>query len=741
MKLTQITFGLFLGLLLSLGLVVALPDFESPRNISFGDQYGVINASHFELNGSLITDWSQVNVSGGGSGGNISSISGDAYIGVSGTSSISLAFNTTQSANALSVNTSDYWDGIDTPSDLSGLGDSQISSLSWIRLNNYPTACNSNETITGFGDTITCSAISIAASAVSGLQAAIEAIWPNLDTDNTNDVESGDAAGGDLGGTYPNPTVDDDSHTHNVANITGTATDLSVDLIEETELDSLAEFDTQIGTTGTASSSTFLRGDNAWATPTDTDTTYSNGTGLNLTSEVFSLLIPYQLPQGCSNGQIAEYNTGTSAWDCGADDAGAGGSHDVNISGDSGTGTITDSEVLSFVGGTGISTSVSGNDVTITNDVTDTNETTRVDAITADCGTGFVLQNITDSGLECVAEVTDTNTQLSEEQVEDFVGGMLGGTETLITVTYQDGTNDIDFVVTNTLSSFTNDAGFITTTLTEEEVEDFVGGMLVGTYDGVDVTYQDGTNDIDITFDCSDVAGTGIGCSGEDLTTTLGTSIVTGEITDDTILEADLDITNTPIDNYVLSYDLGTTGFTWVPDADTDTNANTICSGTTTYLDGEGNCDDISSVYEGDLVNEAGLYAALSDVSQFWEAGDSVTAPNEAYGSGWNGDTVVPQKDDIYDWGVGFDTDSDGSLIDESWFDLDNIGGTNEAGLYSLLSDVSLFLESLVDDTTPQLGGELDTNGNNINMNVSTAGNVTGVDCVIFNNGGDWCGA
>lgn len=29
-----------------------------------------------------------------------------------------------------------------------------------------------------------------------------------------------------------------------------------------------------------------------------------------------------------------------------------------------------------------------------------------------------------------------------------------------------------------------------------------------------------------------------------------------------------------------------------------DTNANTVCSGTTTYLDGEGNCDDISSVYQ-----------------------------------------------------------------------------------------------------------------------------------------------
>jgi len=39
------------------------------------------------------------------------------------------------------------------------------------------------------------------------------------------------------------------------------------------------------------------------------------------------------------------------------------------------------------------------------------------------------------------------NTQLSTEAVQDIVGGMLGGTETGISVTYQDGTGDIDFVV------------------------------------------------------------------------------------------------------------------------------------------------------------------------------------------------------------------------------------------------------------------------------------------------------
>lgn len=52
---------------------------------------------------------------------------------------------------------------------------------------------------------------------------------------------------------------------------------------------------------------------------------------------------------------------------------------------------------------------------------------------------------------------------LTEEQVEDYVGGMLGGTETLITVTYQDTTNDIDFVVDNDLSNYSNaTSAFIT---------------------------------------------------------------------------------------------------------------------------------------------------------------------------------------------------------------------------------------------------------------------------------------
>jgi hypothetical protein len=44
-----------------------------------------------------------------------------------------------------------------------------------------------------------------------------------------------------------------------------------------------------LSATGTASSTTFLRGDNTWVVPTDTDTTYTAGDGLALASEEFTL--------------------------------------------------------------------------------------------------------------------------------------------------------------------------------------------------------------------------------------------------------------------------------------------------------------------------------------------------------------------------------------------------------------------------------------------------------------------
>ena len=53
---------------------------------------------------------------------------------------------------------------------------------------------------------------------------------------------------------------------------------------------------------------------------------------------------------------------------------------------------------------------------------------------------------------------TNTDTQLTEEQVEDFVGGMVtGNTETGITVTYQDSDGTLDFVLPNSDFALTGD--------------------------------------------------------------------------------------------------------------------------------------------------------------------------------------------------------------------------------------------------------------------------------------------
>ena len=141
--------------------------------------------------------------------------------------------------------------------------------------------------------------------------------------------------------------------------------------------------------------------------------------------------------------------------------------------------------------------------------------------------------------------ITTNNTQLTTEEVQDIVGGMVTGiTETGVAVTYEDGDGTLDFVIgsgviTNDMlagsiandklagsianaklanSSITIDGqsvalgGSVTTTntqLTQENVEDFVGGMLDGTETGISVSYDDTDGNIDFVVADSDFALTG----------------------------------------------------------------------------------------------------------------------------------------------------------------------------------------------------------------------------------------
>ena len=82
-----------------------------------------------------------------------------------------------------------------------------------------------------------------------------------------------------------------------------------------------------------------------------------------------------------------------------------------------------------------------------------TGSDSTTDDIVLECGTGLSISRSGDK-ITFTSTVTDTNTQLSNEEVEDIVGAMVdGGTETNISVTYNDATGKLNFVSTDTTYS------------------------------------------------------------------------------------------------------------------------------------------------------------------------------------------------------------------------------------------------------------------------------------------------
>jgi hypothetical protein len=74
------------------------------------------------------------------------------------------------------------------------------------------------------------------------------------------------------------------------------------------------------------------------------DQTYSNGSGLDLSGNMFSLKSGYQLPQGCNSGQVAT-SDGSNTWSC---QSGVGSLYTYSISG----GYVTVGDPLSLDGDT-----------------------------------------------------------------------------------------------------------------------------------------------------------------------------------------------------------------------------------------------------------------------------------------------------------------------------------------------------------------------------------------------------
>jgi|2_EtaG_2_1085320.scaffolds.fasta_scaffold01999_11 hypothetical protein len=110
---------------------------------------------------------------------------------------------------------------------------------------------------------------------------------------------------------------------------------------------------------------------------------------------------------------------------------------DTTVAGDTGSTAMTPGDTLTIAGGTGVTTAMSGDTLTVT-----------------------------------------ASTQLSTENVEDIVGGMLDGTETGISVSYDDdGGANIDFVVSDT--TVAGDSG--STGMTPGDTLTIAGGTNVTT--------------------------------------------------------------------------------------------------------------------------------------------------------------------------------------------------------------------------------------------------------------------
>ena len=142
------------------------------------------------------------------------------------------------------------------------------------------------------------------------------------------------------------------------------------------------------------------------------------------------------------------------------------GSNITIVSGSSGAVTISaaaDPDVFKTI-------SVTGQDNVVADASTDT--------LTLAAAGGMTIT--TNAGTDTVTlSSSDTNTQLTQEQVEDFAGAVVatGGTKTGIAVTYQDGTGDMDFVVADT--TVAGDSG--TTAITPGDTLTIAGGTNVTT--------------------------------------------------------------------------------------------------------------------------------------------------------------------------------------------------------------------------------------------------------------------
>jgi len=256
-----------------------------------------------------------------------------------------------------------------------------------------------------------------------------------------------------------------------------------------------------------------------------TNNSTTKGSGVNLVegtsngSDYITLKSPdslagittYTLPATPTNGYFLKTNaSGDLSW--------AEVVSSLSIAADSGTtDSVNTGETITFTGGEGIDTAVSNNTITISaEDATSSNK-------------GIASFDSTDF------TVSSGAVTLNAERVEDIVGtAITTGTQTLITVSYDDANAQYDFVVDNDLSNYDNSTSvFITASSTDT--------LTNKTFDA------NGTGNSLSNVEVADFAASAIvieseGIASNDNDSTLPTSAAVKDYTDTAIAAIDLTV-------------------------------------------------------------------------------------------------------------------------------------------------------------------------------------------------------
>ena len=284
-------------------------------------------------------------------------------------------------------------------------------------------------------------------------------------------------------------------------------------------------------------------------TVTDTDTTYSAGTGITLSGTTFSLTnagiteAHLSATNSPTDDYLLSYDSGTGGFTW-IDAASAGGANqnafsNVAVSGQTTVAADSTTDTLTLAAGSNVILTTTAGTDTVTISSTDTGDTTYSAGTLLDLsGTTFNV-DLTEAAEasvdvandyflfldggntgtpkkdainDLVAAMAGSNlsasngvlaaTQLTQEQVEDYVAGVItAGTN--ITATYDDAGGTLTLAASDTQ-------------LTTEAVQDIVGAMVTSnTETNIAVTYQDGDGTIDfVSTDTTYGAGTGLTLSG-----------------------------------------------------------------------------------------------------------------------------------------------------------------------------------------------------------------------------------